>query len=507
MYAYHNNRRRVYIDQLHNYYCTIVCWDGVPRCYTCTSLHDSKTTDRHQKIIHYFLPDIFFTMNIFQFSEHKKEQKHNNIIYHSHLVTLIIMYGPFSTKTYVFITLMLCVVQQCKGFNVFHSNLHSKSAIRSTITSTLHATKRSGAMSRKKRNDGKNNEKSSGFGKSIDEDSSSSSSTVEEIPSGPSGAIYSRPALYDLAFGYRNYDEEVKFLLESHDKFSLQNGDDQDNNENDGKDRNILEFAAGPARHSITSLRNHPNKVSSCTAIDLSTDMMEYSNEIADEELGDSGYGGIRDRFQYVAADMRTVGMTDVENNDEYDDENNVQALKKMKQCSYDSAWILLGSMQHLTTNDDVISCFKSANNLLRPGGTMVIELPHPRETFTMVECTKNSWEVPLEDENGDKYGELKIIWGDDDDTFDPIRQVRDFTVAMDLTIDDDASSAKDENTDLQSVREVVPMRLFTYQEIDALSRICDFEVVSLHGALSDEIDVNNEDQSFRLVCVLRKLS
>jgi hypothetical protein len=132
----------------------------------------------------------------------------------------------------------------------------------------------------------------------------------------------------------------------------------------------------------------------------------------------------------------------------------------------------------------------------------MVIELPHPRETFTMVECTRNSWEVPLEDENGE-YGELKIIWGDDDDTFDPIRQVRDFTVAMDLNVDNKDESF--DESDLQSVREVVPMRLFTFQEIDALGRVCGFEVGSLYGALSDEIDVNNEDEAFRLVCVLRK--
>ena len=374
----------------------------------------------------------------------------------------------------------ILILQQCHGFSISSKNYNG---MRTPLTLEwpLRASKRSGAMSRKKKQgNNKNNSSSAGFGQPKVKKSS-----VKEIPS---GAIYSRPGLYDLAFGYRNYEEEVDFLLGVHDKYCI--------NENVGENgKNILELAAGPARHSITSLRDNPDLISSCTAIDVSVEMMEYSNELADEELGDSGYGGCRDRFTYINADMRSVRN---ESSNEKDD-----AEKKLKPNSYDSAWILLGSMQHLTTNDDVISCFKSVHSLLRPGGTMVIELPHPRETFTMVECTRNGWQVPLEDETGEEYGELKIIWGDDDDKFDPIRQVRDFTVALDLIIDD--KSEESDSSDLQSVKEVVPMRLFTYQEIDALSRMSGFEVVQLHGALCDEIDVNNEDEAFRLVCILRK--
>lgn len=89
----------------------------------------------------------------------------------------------------------------------------------------------------------------------------------------------------------------------------------------------------------------------------------------------------------------------------------------------------------------------------------------HPRGRGT----TRNRWEVPLEDEEGEEYGELKIIWDDDDDKFDPIRQVRDFTVAMDLVVSEDMKGKIDE-ADIGSVKEIVPMRLFTYQEIEAMS-------------------------------------
>lgn len=387
---------------------------------------------------------------------------------------------------------LIAIYHQCHSFNLtpdrqmlssyrrHNGNVQKTSSSRTSVKfwSLLHASKRSGAMSRKTKGAGGGKSEKENFSTGFGNKSQPQPQTRKDKQI-PSGVIYSRPALYDLAFGYRNYEEEVQFLLDAHDKYCKGEKNTR------GEQMNILELAAGPARHSISALRNHPDSIASCTAVDISQEMIEYSNEVADEELGDPGYGGIRDRFHYVKGDMRSIAT-------------------EIEPVSHDSVWILLGSMQHLTTNDDVISCFNSANRSLRQSGTLIIELPHPRETFTMVECTRNSWEIPLEDESGKEYGELKVIWGDDDDVFDPIRQVRDFTVAMDLTIDDESAASVD-SSDLQSVKEVVPMRLFTYQEIDALGRLCGFKVEGLYGALSDEVDINNEDQAFRLVCVLKK--
>ena len=294
--------------------------------------------------------------------------------------------------------------------------------------------------------------------------------------------IYSLPALYDLAFGYRNYEEEVDFLLNAHRQYSGQEGS--------AGPSNILELAAGPGRHSITCLRENGGTVKSATAVDLSSDMVQYGQENADQELGDAGTGGLRDSFTYLREDMRSYCLDTDETNS--------------RKETIDSAWILLGSMQHLTTNDDVIDCFQSTSNALRPGGTLIIELPHPRETFAMVECTRNGWEVPLEDDEGTEYGELKVIWGDDDDPFDPIRQVRDFSVALELSGVDE-NDADGEMKQLQSVREVVPMRLFTAQEMDALARCAGLRVVAMYGALSEEVAVDSDDEAFRLVCILRK--
>jgi SAM-dependent methyltransferase len=274
--------------------------------------------------------------------------------------------------------------------------------------------------------------------------------------------IYSMPALYDLAFGYRNYEDEVLFLIGQHQ--ALHDGE---------APARILELAAGPARHSIYALQS--SLVKAATALDNAPEMVEYGQTLAAAELDVDSL----DCFTYTKENMEEFDLSD-------------------DKSLFDSAWILLGSLQHLTTNSQAISCFQSIHNSLAPGGTFILELPHPRETFSLVECTRNGWEVPLEDENGEETGELEIIWGDDNDDFDPILQVRQFTVAMELK--------GVENSDLQSVREIVPLRLFTSQEIDAFARIVGFEVRSLHGALADGVNVNDGDEAFRLVCVLQKV-
>eukprot|EP00574_Skeletonema_japonicum_P010088 CAMPEP_0201722610 /NCGR_PEP_ID=MMETSP0593-20130828/6930_1 /ASSEMBLY_ACC=CAM_ASM_000672 /TAXON_ID=267983 /ORGANISM="Skeletonema japonicum, Strain CCMP2506" /LENGTH=391 /DNA_ID=CAMNT_0048213589 /DNA_START=46 /DNA_END=1218 /DNA_ORIENTATION=- len=349
--------------------------------------------------------------------------------------------------------------QQCHAIS---SGLSIKDRRGCTVLNA--AKRRGGAMSRRKTQEST----TKGFDS---EATSTTSKQTTTIPASKPNTIYSMPSLYDLAFGYRCYEEEVEFLLDAHDKYST--------SEKNGPIR-ILELAAGPARHSLMALSEHPpSSVESVVALDLSEEMVKYGIENAEHELGSAG--GRRDGFDYVCGDMRdfTGGLSS-------------SSAKKTK---FDTAWILLGSMSHLLTNDDVIRCFSSLRSALKPGATVVVELPHPRETFSMGECTRNGWTVPLVEDEDEEYGELNIVWGDEDDEFDPIAQVRHFTVAMSLKVNNPEDIPKEDPLFLQmdgdgktEVKEIVPMRLFTLQEIDALARCAELEMVAKYGALDEEV-------------------
>ena len=96
-----------------------------------------------------------------------------------------------------------------------------------------------------------------------------------EEPQTTDKSIYSLPALYDLAFGYRSYEDEVDFLLDAHKQHSTSSG----------PPTRVLELAAGPARHSLTALILPDSSVESVTAVDLSPEMMQYATELANAEL------------------------------------------------------------------------------------------------------------------------------------------------------------------------------------------------------------------------------
>jgi SAM-dependent methyltransferase len=341
-------------------------------------------------------------------------------------------------------------------------------------------------------------------------------------------SIYSMPALYDLAFGYRDFEQEVDFLLNVHEKATRRSSSSSDKAATTKQPYHILELAAGPARHSLTALQQyHDHRVASVTCVDTSVEMKAYAQELWEREFSPKPSAAtittkdaIKDnddshsKLHYVVQDMRSFKAFPPSSSSDDDDTT-----------LFDTAWILLGSLQHLTTNEDVLQCFRSLHASLQVHGTVILELPHPRETFGMMDMTRNAWTVPRNDEDDDhernsqvddddeeegsdkgapsnqsSKGELDIVWGDEDDDFDPIAQVRQFTVAMQVK-----NAPSDDDKLPQSIRQVVPMRLFTAQEIDALALCSGFRVLEMYGALMEGVSVHDEDEAFRLVCVLQK--
>ena len=122
----------------------------------------------------------------------------------------------------------------------------------------------------------------------------------------------------------------------------------------------ILEVAAGPARHAITALTTFADTLQGVYCIDNAAAMQQYATETARQELAsDADF----EKFHYLTGDMR-------------DDKAYTTDMLPV-----DSAWILLGSLQHMTTNDDVRQCLRAVHKALTAGGTCMIELPHPRES------------------------------------------------------------------------------------------------------------------------------
>jgi SAM-dependent methyltransferase len=363
-----------------------------------------------------------------------------------------------------------------------------------------------------------------------------------------SDSIYSKPALYDLAFGFRDYHAQVDFLLSQHRKYTTISTSATDAaaitstaSATTDDAISVLFLGAGPARHALIALNpdkhsadrdlddpdddsRHVPRVATVTCIDNCREMVQYGKELAAEELlqqqrqqqQQEGESAGTAAFRYLLGDMRDFSSR-------LGKEGNNQL------SSFDTCWILMGSLQHLTTNADVLSCFHSVAKSLQTGGTLILELPHPKEELLggMVDCTRNSWHVPLEDvndndnSNRNDAGQLDILWGDDDDEFDPISQIRKLTVSLELKETTAASiahtPAKNQKNGkrkrqpttnskvVQSLRQVIPIRLFTAQEIDALATCAGFQVVSMSGALEDDISIH-DDAAYRLVCILRKL-
>ncbi|KAL7553375.1 hypothetical protein ACHAWF_016656 [Thalassiosira exigua] len=175
--------------------------------------------------------------------------------------------------------------------------------------------------------------------------------------------IYSMPPLYDLAFGYRSYEDEVSFLLDVHSKYSYSASDEP---------LRILELAAGPTRHSLATLsKNPPSKFDSVLAMDASHAMVDYGMENADHPTG-------RDRWMQGRLPLRQ-GRHE-ESRRQY---AIVLRLRLDAAGIYSAPFHERGRHRYART--------------LNIGDTVVMEFSNPRETFGMGECTRNGlWTVPL---------------------------------------------------------------------------------------------------------------
>ncbi len=222
--------------------------------------------------------------------------------------------------------------------------------------------------------------------------------------------FYANARAYDIAFQDREFDVECDFLewaLKKHGKVS----------KDELAKKSFIELACGPGRHA----REMAKRGWTSAALDLSPEMSEYAAYEAEQE-------GLN--VKAIVADM----------------------TKFSTRRKYTLAATLMESISHLTTNEQIVSHFKSVAKNLQPGGIYVIEATHPMFYFPDDEA--NKWTCR---EGSTK---VEITFGVPSDKFNSVTQVWDITTKMRIW----------ESKELVRVSEAVsPVRFYLAQEMKLL--------------------------------------
>ncbi|KAI7841824.1 hypothetical protein COHA_004353 [Chlorella ohadii] len=267
---------------------------------------------------------------------------------------------------------------------------------------------------------------------------------------------YTDPEVYSIAFNFRKFDVEVAHLLAMHQKHCS------------GALQHFLEVACGPAQHAILLA-----KTAGCaaTGLDISPSMLAYAAQQA-QAAGAAG------SLSLVEADMSKEGWA-----------------AQLAQPA-DLACILLGSLAHCLDNGAALRCFAELSKAVRPGGLLVLELPHPSDLWGGYCLEEEQFIEAWDAESEDKSKTVLVEWGREGDHFDLQEQILHRTVGLSCYHGDELVSSE---------VDVVPQRQFTLQEIDLLGRATGFEVVEVHGDFDASIGLDHEE-AFRSVMVLRRL-
>jgi SAM-dependent methyltransferase len=288
--------------------------------------------------------------------------------------------------------------------------------------------------------------------------------------------IYSRPRLYDVAFGLRDFSAELDFLMSVSAAHA-----------GGTPPASFLELACGPARHARAAAQRGVRAV----GLDASAAMLAYAAE---------------QQAAQPAAHRATFALGDMRAADTHAD---VAAA-----APFDLVACLLGSFSHCVTLADAAACLRSAAALLSRRGVLVLELTHPRELFNGNAAAaarrpartaggdaaageasphdSGEWEVPFWDafEDGVEPGapglHVCVEWGAPGDAFCPLTQVLQRTVSLTAW---EGPPAPDDVAELgppaAEITTVVPARLFTLPELQLLAMNAGLRVAAVHGDLA----------------------
>lgn len=261
-------------------------------------------------------------------------------------------------------------------------------------------------------------------------------------------ALYNSALIYDIAFSYRDYPQECQTLLrwaaEARSGRAVESA---------------IEVAAGPSDHALT----FRGLGLEAYALDLSPSMCEYAAQ-------KSKTRGLP--ITIICADMRDFRLPH----------------------PVDLAVMMLNSVAHLHTLDDLIQHLRAVAQNVTSDGVYILEVQHPRDFVGRggrMYGVSTPWMV-------ERDGlEVSVRWGLPSNPYDPLRQI--FHAHIEI-------EAKSVGGDSNHIEDIIPMRDWTLDELRAAIRLSGvFEVSNLYGDFSLDVPLSNSEQAWRMILVLRR--
>lgn len=257
--------------------------------------------------------------------------------------------------------------------------------------------------------------------------------------------VYQQAAAYDLAFSYRDYPAEWAFIEAAVEKLGKTAPD------------SVLELAAGPARHALTAAKRGLR----AQALDRAPEMASYARHLATTA---------RLPLSYAIADMRDFSLADP--------------------APFALALLMLDSVSHLLTQADFLQHLSAVGQHVCSGGVYLLECSHPRDLLTPQSSVETDWET----EDGQQR--VRMQWGQAEDAFDPITQIRQVSVRL----------RRETPAGIDVFRECVPQRSYTYPELLALIALQgDFRLAASYGGFELGISLSDA-RAWRMLLLLERI-
>ena len=259
--------------------------------------------------------------------------------------------------------------------------------------------------------------------------------------------LYADPALYELAFSYRDIPAEVDVLEAWHE------------HRRGRKPRRVLELAAGPAAHAIEFSR----RGTKASALDVSPAMCRYAKRRADEE-------GVA--LDVVTADM--VGF-------------------RAPRRRFDLVFVMLDSASHILDLDAMVAHMRSVGSHLVSGGLYVMEMSHPADFLAGTPKTQSRWRLT----RGTK--QVTVNFTSPLRAFDPATQIWNCRISVKVS----------EGRRTRRLHDRMALRRWTAAELEAAARLAgNVRLVERHGSFDVDGPFGAGDPTeWRMISVLERAS